>query len=186
MTESRNHAQEFERVYREYYSRLYYFAYDFVEDTEQSKDIVSEVFETIWNNWEQMDMQRIGSYLFVSVKNKCINHLRRNRHTDSYEDFLNTIADEDPQYWTEMDEMLREVMRVIDTLPPKTRRVFEECYFNNHTYKEAAEIIGITPSGIKKHIVTGLAALRDHFRIKKKDKNTKFSTLLTFLGVLFI
>lgn len=181
-----NSTYDFEKVYREYYSRLYYFAYDFVEDVDLSKDIVSEVFETIWNNWEQMDLQRIGSYLFVSVKNKCINHLRRNRQTDTYEHFLNTIADEDPQYWMDMEEMLHEVLEEIEKMPPKTRRVFEECYLNNHTYKEASEIIGITTSGIKKHIVTGLATLRDHFQVRRKDKKVKISTLLAHLWVLGI
>ncbi|MCD7941346.1 MAG: hypothetical protein LUH50_15555 [Bacteroides intestinalis] len=48
--------QDFERLFREYYSRLYYFAYDYVEDIETSKDIVSEVFATVWsegNGWKE-------------------------------------------------------------------------------------------------------------------------------------
>ncbi len=168
MGHSTNNTNAFEKVYREYYSRLYYFAYDFVEDVDTSKDIVGDVFESVWNNWEQMDVKRIGSYLFVSVKNKCINYLRRNRQVASYEDFMNTIADENPEYWMDMEEMIQEVLQEIEKMPSKTRRVFEECYFNNHTYKEVSDIMGITPSGIKKHIVTGLATLREHLQIKKK------------------
>ena len=167
---------DYEELYRKYYLRLYYFAYDFVEDIDTSKDIVNEVFEAVWNNWQQMDKNRIGSYLYVSVKNQCVNYLRRNRPTVSYEQFLNIISNEDPEYWLEMEELLEEISREIDMMPPKTRRVFEECYFNNHTYKEASDIIGITPSGIKKHIVKGLAVLREHFEIKINDKKSKKST----------
>ena len=171
-----SNTHDFELVYREYYSRLYYFAYDFVEDIETSKDIVNEVFEAVWNNWEQMDLKRIGSYLFVSVKNQCLNYLRKNRHTVSYENFINTIADENPEYWLNMEELLHEVQQVILNMPPKTRRVFEECYFNNRTYKETSDIMGITPSGIKRHIVQGLAALRDHLQVKKHKKSVLSTT----------
>lgn len=159
---------DFEELYRKYYLRLYYFAYDFVEDIDSSKDIVNEVFEAIWNNWQQIDMDRIGSYLYVSVRNHCVNYLRRNRPTVSYEQFLNIISEEDTEYWLEMEELLQTIAREIDLLPPKTRHVFEECYLNDHTYQEAADILGITPSGIKKHIVKGLATLRQHLHVKKK------------------
>ena len=59
---------DFEEVYRKYYLRLYYFAYDFVEDIDISKDIVNEVFEAVWKNWQQIDQERIGSYLYVGVR----------------------------------------------------------------------------------------------------------------------
>ena len=49
---------DFEEVYRKYYLRLYYFAYDFVEDIDISKDIVNEVFETVWKNWQQIDQEK--------------------------------------------------------------------------------------------------------------------------------
>ena len=159
---------DFEEVYRKYYLRLYYFAYDFVEDIDISKDIVNEVFEAVWKNWQQIDQERICSYLYVGVRNNCVNHLRRNRPTVSYEQFLNIIAEEDTEYWLEMEELLKNILHEIDQLPPKTRRVMEECYLNDHTYKEAADILGITTSGIKKHIVKGLATLRQHLHIKKK------------------
>ena len=69
--------KEFEKLFCENYSRLYYFAYDFVEDIETSKDIVSEVFASIWKEKGRMDKDKILGYLYVSVRNQCFNHLKK-------------------------------------------------------------------------------------------------------------
>ena len=40
--------EDFEIIYKTYYSRLYYYTFQFITDEENSKDIVNDVFEKIW------------------------------------------------------------------------------------------------------------------------------------------
>ena len=42
------YGKEFERLFAEYYNRMYYRAYHYVNDTEISKDIVSDAFGYVW------------------------------------------------------------------------------------------------------------------------------------------
>lgn len=37
--------EDFEIIYKTYYSRLYYYTFQFITDEENSKDIVNDVFE---------------------------------------------------------------------------------------------------------------------------------------------
>ena len=52
----------------------------------------------------------------------------------------------------------------METLPPKTRHVLEECYFNNKKYKEVADSLEVSTNAVKKHIVKALGLLRERCR----------------------
>lgn len=163
--------QDFEKLFREYYSRLYYFAYDFVEDIEVSKDIVSDVFTLVWNNKENIEQEKVVGYLFVSVRNQCLNYLRRNHATEEYLELCEqVIADEDADDLQLIDERIDEMTEAIDKMPPRTKYILEECYYHHKKYKEVAEVLEISTDGVKKHIVKAFSILRDHFNVKKNKK----------------
>ncbi len=44
----------FEQLYKENYTRLYYYAFRFVTDEEVCKDIVNDVFEKAWQHFEDL------------------------------------------------------------------------------------------------------------------------------------
>ena len=48
------YGKEFERLFAEYYNRMYYRAYHYVNDTEISKDIVSDAFGYVWEHYEAL------------------------------------------------------------------------------------------------------------------------------------
>lgn len=159
---------EFEIVYKTYYVRMYRYAYNFVNDIDISKDIVSDVFSKIWRDFENLDKESISSYLYVCVRNESMNYLRKQKGMSKYIEYCKSaFSEEDESYWQSMDERLTEIGRVIDTMPPKTKFVLEQCYMNGHTYKEVAEMMEITTNGIKKHITKAFAMLRSHFKEKK-------------------
>lgn len=159
---------DFEKLFREYYSRLYYFAYDFTEDIEVSKDIVSDVFTAVWNNKENIEADKVVGYLFVSVRNQSLNYVKRNRLATDYIDFCQMIADEEgDEGLVLIDERITEMIKEIEKMPARTRYILEECYFRHKKYKEVADVLEISTDGIKKHIVKAFSILRAHFKVKK-------------------
>jgi RNA polymerase sigma-70 factor (ECF subfamily) len=160
--------RDFEQIFREYFVRLYCFAYDFVEDAELARDIVSEVFASVWQRRQQMERDSVVGYLFISVRNQCLNHIKMQRRTDDYADFVRAVTDEeDVAQWITLEERIAELAKAMDSLSPRTRYVLEECYYNQLSYREVAEELGISIDGVKKHIVKAFAVLRAHFKIKK-------------------
>lgn len=160
--------QNFEHLFREYYSRLYYFAYDFTEDIEASKDIVSDVFTSIWNNKENIENDKVVGYLFVSVRNQALNYIKRQKQAGDYADFCLQVADEEGDEGLELiDERIAEMSSLIDKMPLRTKYILEECYFHHKKYKEVADVLEISTDGVKKHIVKAFSMLRDHFNVKK-------------------
>ena len=160
--------QDFERIYRDNYARLHYFAYDILGDIEASKDVVGEVFAALWKRRDAIDGDRARGLLFVSVRNKTFSWLKRNQRQAAVPPaMMAAIAAETEDEWAEKEHRLQEMAAVVAQLPPRTRHVLEQCYYYGKTYKQVAEELGITPDGVKKHIVKAFTVLRRHFKVKK-------------------
>ena len=67
----------FEDVYLSYFSKMKYFAKEYVISEEDAENIVQDVFVELWENKEMLNMHmNLIAYLFTTIKNKCLNHLR--------------------------------------------------------------------------------------------------------------
>lgn len=53
-------------------------------------------------------------------------------------------------------------------MPPRTKFVIEQCYFEDKKYQEVAEILGLSRDGVRKNIMKGLSMLRNAFSVKYK------------------
>ena len=159
---------DFERVYREYYLRLYHIAYDYLLDNELSRDVVGDVFTMAWQKREALEADKAPGYLFISVRNLCCNYLRQRNLHNRYAEFVThcyeEVGVEGPSI---VEERIAAMLNVVEKLPPTTRFVLEQCYFHQHTYREVADMLGISSDGVKKHIVKAFACLRKYFHVKK-------------------
>lgn len=163
-------ASDFELIFKQHYTQLYYFAFDLTADEEVSRDIVSDAFATLWSKRDEVEVKNLHGYLFICVRNKCFNYLQNQKGKQNFMDYCRaTFNEEDEQYWQIMEERIHEMDDVIATLPERTRFILEQCYFHQHTYREVAAMLNITTNGVKKHIVKAFAVLREHYRVKKRE-----------------
>lgn len=160
--------EQFEAIYRQHYRRMYLYAYDFMNDAEASKDVVAEVFMKLWKNWGKVDINKVEAYLRTCIRNECISIFRKRQDYDKYAEFFKLTKEEEEMLDT-MDDRIKEVKQVISGMPAKTQTALRLCSLEEHTYKEAAEIMSITPSGVKHHIINAYSMLRNYFNSKKES-----------------
>ena len=85
--------EQFERIYAENYTRLYYFALNIIGDREASKDILNDVFAAVWKGFERLDKTKINTYLLSSVRNRAVDYLRHNIQRAKYdEEYIHTAS----------------------------------------------------------------------------------------------
>ncbi len=162
--------KEFEGLFKANYSRLFYCAIDWVEDAEAAKDIVSELFADVWEDYEQLRSERMEAYLHRAVRNRCLNYLRHKSVEQTYQQkFLsmkeNFINEKDRIH----EEQLRFIEQVKEGFTPQTRFIFEQCYFEGKSYQEMADLMHISVSAIHKHMNKAFATFRKAFADKKWD-----------------
>ena len=166
-----------EQVYRSlfdnYYPTLMQFAFRFVYDKDACKDLVQDVFITLWEKRETQNINTLKWYLHTAVKNKCLLYLRNIGIKDKHQvyiidSYLSEHAKEDildPQ-------LVREVNEALDQLPKEMKRIFRLKYVHGLTMNEIAEDLDISVSTVKTQLG----------RARLKLRNLLFDrTLLVFL-----
>ena len=129
----------FEQVFKSHFVHLCNFAAQFVPDMDTARDITQKVFIQLWENREKIDPnQSIRSYLFTSVKNRCLNYIRdqkkyRSKVLDVDIQSVDVAFEED-QFAVE--ELQNKIDRALSRLPEKCRKVFELSRYENKKYQE--------------------------------------------------
>ena len=158
--------QAFEQLYKGNYRQMYRLAYCLLEDAEDARDAVSQVFTLMWQNKPKLNEGAETSYLMIATRNQCLHTLQRKCRQQELAEGLRRELMQPTDKAQEM--LINEVLTAIGRhLTDQNRRVLELHFGEEMTYKEAAQVLGISASAVNKHITQSLAKLRAIF--KKKD-----------------
>ena len=159
--------KDFDTIFRHYYEALYFFAMQFLDETE-SKDVVSMAFEDVWLNFHDIKPEALRSFLYKDVRNKCLDALRRKHHAQAYVQYVQamTLEYDDLEAHLEVEERERYGRQALSMLKSPSKEIFVACYVDGHTYKEVAEKMDISVNTVKKHVSKALSL----FRQMRKDK----------------
>ena len=70
--------EDFKILFRGYFASMCVFANRYLEDGEMARDVVHDVFCRLWENpSELVGVANVKNYLYTSVKNRCLDVLRR-------------------------------------------------------------------------------------------------------------
>ena len=155
--------QEFERLFKDSYPHMYRMAFSLVENDDDAKDAVYQVFAQIWQKKPHVAEDSIRGYLLAATRNQCLHMLRSRQLQRQMEEELqrDTAANESE----EREELLQQLQQVIDNnLTEQDRRVLSLHYEDEMTYEETATVLGISASAVNKHITQSLAKIRQRFR----------------------
>lgn len=151
--------QGFERIYKDNYRQMYRFAFSILEDAEEARDAVSQVFTQMWNKKPTIANASVTGYLLAATRNQCLNILRQRRLRQQME--LEVAMQKAQQENEEREELMEELQRVInDNLTEQDRRVLSLHYDEEMTYEETAKTLGISSSAVNKHITRSLCKIR--------------------------
>lgn len=151
---------EVEKLFKEYFKPLCGFAVKYVADLDDAKNIVHEVFVSLWEKWGSFGPEvNYRAYLYTAVRNRCLNHLRDRKNTVGIEAITQQAAD--PAHELETKELQQEIDYAIQTLPEKCRMVFEMSRFEGLKYTEIADRMGIAVKTVEAQMTRALSLLRD-------------------------
>jgi RNA polymerase sigma-70 factor, ECF subfamily len=154
----------FEKLFRDHYKILCRFARGYIHDFESAEEIVQDVFVNLWQKKDTIIQERqVKSYLFTSVKNRCLNFIRDNKKFRSF--YLDVeveleIPVNEKDYFSEA-YVENKVKQALNKLPEKCRKVFELSRFDEMKYKDVAETLGISIKTVEAQISKALKILKE-------------------------
>lgn len=158
--------QKFERLFKDNYPHMYRMAFSLVENADDAKDAVHQVFAQIWRGKPQISEDSIRGYLLAATRNQCLHMLRSRQLQRKMEEELQRETEETLN--EEREELLQQLRQVInDNLTEQDRRVLQLHYEDEMTYQETASVLGISASAVNKHITHSLFKIRKTLKIAK-------------------
>lgn len=172
----------FERIFNKYKGLVINLAFRFLRNREAAEDIAQEVFLKIYGIKTRLEQRaKFSTWLYRVTVNASLNALKKEKpvllslnapeHGDPSEpEALDHIASpKTAPFETLQAEELKNIMRVkIQTLPEKLKMVITLYQFEDLSYREIADILGITQKAVEKrlyhakeHIRRRLFKLRD-------------------------
>ena len=157
--------QSFEVLFRTYYPPLCAFARKYISDVDEVKDIIHQVFVSLWQRRDEIDTDTpLKSYLFTGVHNRCLNYIRDRKKIVQYDNPQD--VDELREYLQshdhlESEETLAKINNALDELPEKCREIFMMNRFDNLKYREIAEKLNISVKTVETQMSRALKTLRE-------------------------
>lgn len=167
MAELRNIADKrvgFEQIYRDYSKPMFLYALSFLTSEEEAEDVIQEVFVNFWkdNTFQKVKGEVTKTYLFRSVKNNCLNRLKKKDVLRDRLDLLREdIVEEEIMKWN--DELIQEVESEIDRMPEQTKLIIRGVFFREMKYQEVADELGVSINTVKTLLKNGMKYLRERF-----------------------
>ncbi|GAF05504.1 RNA polymerase sigma factor [Saccharicrinis fermentans] len=169
----------FTDLFNEYWEQLYLFSFNILKDEGLAKDVVQDVFISIWNRRGELQISNLKSYLFQSVKFQAAktirDHLNLRIYADVYEN-IESNASNNVENEINYKELCGVVEQSMHKLPKKCAEVF---YLSRHeglSNLKVAEQLNISISTVENQINKAL-------RIIKKDMHD-YCLLLMVMYVL--
>jgi len=157
--------QAFELLFRKFYVRLCTFSNKFLNDPEEAKEIVQDVFAKIWEGRDLIDPDdSLKSYLYKIAQNQSINRLRRKKVESRYTEIYKLIYLEQFDYSAHESLLAKElednINRAVGKLPAECRKVYELSRSEGLKYREIADNLNISVKTVEAQMSKALRCLR--------------------------
>lgn len=171
----------FEELFDRYWEKAHSIAYSKLKSHELAQEIVHDVFVSLWQRRETLDIENFSHYLQVSIKYKVITHinhqLSRRKKFEGYRP-QSVTGDEETSMNVEYDELLSTLDEKIKGLPEKTQEVFRMNRLEGRSVSEIARLLNLSEKAIEYHITRS----RKELRVLLKD----FLVLICLAGMPLI
>ena len=139
-------------------------------DEESTLDIVQNAFIAIWERRDQIEPGRsLRAFLFRIGYTRALNHFRDHAKFDRAADLSLRPSEARTDDDVDFNLMYERLRKAIDTLPERRRAVFELCFLEQLTYKEAAQMLNVSVKTVENQMAHALKAIRSAMLEFKKQ-----------------
>ena len=156
----------FSQLYNLNINVLFNYGLKLTIDKELLKDCIHDIFVKLYTKKDELGtIDNLRSYLFISLKNKLCDELRRRMYmsdTAVEEVSISTPTDVEDDY---MEEEQRKnefslVRRLLDQLSPRQREALTLYYIEEKKYEDICEIMNMNYQSVRNLMHRGLTKLR--------------------------
>jgi RNA polymerase sigma-70 factor, ECF subfamily len=160
--------QAFETVFRAYYQSLCLFSFRYLKRTDLAEEIVQDIFVNIWDKRSSLQLETsLKSYLYRAVHNNSLKYIQHQKVVEKHADHLTHRKEQsfsEPQNNLQVEEVTKLQNNSYNSMPQKTREIFELSRNEGLKYAEIAEKLEISVKTVEAHMGSALKVLRENLK----------------------
>ena len=172
----------FTEIYNRYWRKLLMIAWNHSKQNSPAKDIVHEIFMSLWERDDHLEIQNLSAFLATAMRLSLFQHYQKEQRRTE-------LAKENYQFSELNDEeekldalFLKEYINgVVEEMPEKCKLVFRYSRDLGLKNSEIAEKINISEKGVEANLTRALKILR--WRLKGYG-TVIFITILHYLNIV--
>lgn len=163
-----NGNKEFIALLFERYTHLVYgICLNYFQDTDQCKDAVMEIFESLFQKLTEHKVSNFRNWLYTVTRNHCLMTIRKTGTINRMKDQLKAEGEASllPEGLAEDEELLFSrtlIQSAVDNLNQEQGTCIRLMYVEDKSYKEISEITGYAMNEVKSHIQNGKRNLKNY------------------------
>lgn len=154
----------FDVLYKKYCKRLYKFAFSILKSSEESENIVQDVFLNLWENRHKVENDSsVKYYVFTIAYNSAISIIRKKAREYQFIEYLKSLQDlsqEPVNIEIEYNELKDKFNDIINHLPDRQKDVYLLHRVEGLKYQEIAERLNVSVNTIENHMSRALKTIR--------------------------
>lgn len=153
----------FEQIFDGHSEVVRNFIYYKCKDMQRAEDITQDAFVELWRNCKKVVFNKARSFVMKVAQNAFYNEVAHEKVVLKYNATasIKKTFTESPDFLMEEQEFMEKLQRSISGLPEKERTVFLLSRKDKKTYREIAEIVGITQKAVERRMHLALLKLRE-------------------------
>lgn len=163
----KNDSKAFELLFDRYYVSLCRYCFIFLKNEVHAEEIVQQFFINFWVNRNTlMITTSLKSYLYRSVRNRCLNFIRdektKVKAVSELKQTLEKNGYSEQTLLIEVDELHEIIQSAIESLPEKCQNIFKMSRNMELSTKEIAAELSLSPKTVENQITIALKKIKKY------------------------
>ena len=156
--------EAYELIYDRSWYILYCHARKMLQNDEEAKDVVQDVFTTLWAKASDQTIKPpLRAFLYTITRNKILDQLKHSKVKAKYMASLKSEMEQQgqlPDSFVRERDLARQIEKEIQALPPKMRVIFELSRKSYKSHREISTQLNISDKTVKKQVSNALQILK--------------------------
>jgi len=159
-------SEQFEQVFKTQFKGLHSYAYTILHNVSEAEEIVQVVFYKLWEKRSEIDIHSsVKAYLYRSVHNKCLNHLKHQKVKTEHKRYAMQAQKGHTEESHSADrlssrDLEEKIRQALNELPEQCRTIFQLSRFESMKYQEIAGQLGLSVKTVENQMGKALKRMR--------------------------
>lgn len=163
--ESFDRDKAFEKLYSEYYLRVFRYAWKKVRNSDDAADLAQTAFCYCYQHFEEYDERRasFGTWVFLVLNSRIKNYYRDRKSSVHLDEVIDILPDEtDFDHAIELEEMRDRLLDALNACTPVQAEIVLSRYFQKQNTRDISLRMGLSEVNVRTQLSRALKKMKDY------------------------